>query len=259
LFWCIEAWLDEDASRARVSAAAVLLAAILSWKYQPLPILGLLALVSILTGRRRAEWAIVAGASLVFSLAPYLIYPWTNIAEWNRVWSDTFEGFIRSAFLNFENLYAFVFYVTGYRISLEASQLVSAAAGAAIALGLSACVRRQGERAWITGALLALAWGSCFICVFSPLGQNNAMVLYAPLLFVAVSAAAAVPSRTWTALLAATWFFMTWSYSDLFLYLRLGAIRDLQIKPLMCLALAVALALQAARRRPLQLGVLSHV
>jgi hypothetical protein len=40
---------------------------------------------------------------------------------------------------------------------------------------------------------------------------------------------------------------MTWSYSDLTLWLGLGWLRDLQIKPWICVALAAAVGRQAWR------------
>ncbi len=245
--------------------AATLLAMILNWKFQPLPVAGLALLSWILIQRDIKLPATFAAALGGWYLLPYLFIPAQTLAQFQVTWMTSFTNFLQDSVLNFENIFAFVNHATGLSISLSAIQVVTGVSGVALALFTGLWLLRElgqegvigkGEirdRLLHGGLLLSAALGSMFMTVFSPLGQNNAMILYAPLLlagFVCLESAESKASRyRWIAVLGIAWAIMTLSYSDLLPRGLRDQLRQLSVKPLACLMLGIAVALEAWWKR----------
>jgi hypothetical protein len=242
-------------SAAKFWASSAILAWILNWKFQPLPSVGLLLLLWVLV-TRNWKWPAALGAWLVGWYAlPFAFRPVALLLEAHSVWSRTFSSFVREAWLDFENLFSFLKNSFGLELSFTGSQVFSLLAGASLGAAIFAWFLRQrkhlDEAALLRqGATLALALGSMFTVVFSPLGQNNALILYSPLAlgaFLGLTQSSGSPRLLWVITLGGVFTMMTLPYSDLIpLPLRLE-LRHLALKQPTCLALGAVLLLQTFR------------
>ena len=179
------AWVAE---RRWLVLSGFLSAMITNWKFQPLPVMGLLVLAwltgaSFLPWRKRLKWPLAFVGGLVFwSLVPALEMGWATFAHDHAVWVASFSPFVRESYLNFENVFALASHAFGLTVSYRDTQLLTLAVGLALALNLLAWIRWvHPEPAWPWVSLIALGSGTIVMTGFSPLGQNNAMVLYSPL------------------------------------------------------------------------------
>jgi hypothetical protein len=259
LLGCI-AELARPAPRRLV--VALVLGAILNWKFQPLPVVGLLLLSWIWI---RRDWRLPAalGAALAFWYAmPFAIFGPAYILAIQRTWQTTFSGFVTTSVLNFENVFAFLHGAFGVDLSFAWTQVASAGIGALMAALVALAIARSPEPdRWRRAALLSTALGTAFMTALSPLGQNNALILYAPLLACALLCRRdSARPRAWTALLAASCAGMILAYSDVMPAGAREALRHLSIKPVFCLALAAGVALElwpSATRPPSLAGFAS--
>jgi hypothetical protein len=236
---------------------ALLLGMILNWKPQPLPTVAMLALVLL---RVRRDWRTPAaiGASLAGWYAlPFLFKPWGYLLEIHATYARELPRFVERAWPDFENFFAFLSHTLGAAFTYTQIQLISATAGLTLACGLLVALqlhRAQPQDARLRhGVLLASALGAAFISAFSPLGQNNALILFAPLLlaaFLTFDRATGRARTAWRAALIATWLVMTVAYSDLIPHGWSEAMRHLILKPAWCLALGLGVLLSHARTRP---------
>lgn len=245
-------WLIEG---RRVLLSAALLSMIVNWKFQPLPSLGLIAMTWMFS-RRDWKWPL----SFALFLAGWFAFPFlipgvgSGMPEAHATWGRTLDHFVREAFLDFENVYAFLRNSLGVPVSYELSRAIAAFAGAALAATLAAWLwqrRREPDRLNREGVRLALASGAMYTAVFSPLGQNNALIVYAPLLLAGVLAfdrRRGAARTAWAALLILVWAFMTFPYSDLFTVETRDWLRHLHVKIPAILSLGAGVTIYAFRR-----------
>jgi hypothetical protein len=244
------AWLKESAPELgrRGIAAAILLAAILNWKFQPVPVVGLLSLAWIIVWR---DWKLPTAIAVALGgwyLLPYAFYSRDFLSGIHATWHSTFSKFVAESVLNFENIFAFLHNAFGIPLSFFATQITSGLVGVALACYVGLLARRSGSSRFGEPVLAATALGTMFMTVFSPLGQNNALILYAPLLLCAfIRLEAARGRRYWSWLIGVSVAAMTLLYSDLVPVPLRDEFRHLSLKPLACLFLGLAVALESYR------------
>jgi hypothetical protein len=228
--------------RSAVAVAAAL-AAVLNWKFQPLPVVGLLLIAWIWRIRDWRFPAAIGVALAVWYALPFAFFPVEFVRSIHETWQTTFSHFVAESVLNFENIFAFLHAVTGKAISFEDTQLISGAMGFSLALGLAIHLYRGSP--FEPAVLLAVTMGTMFMTVFSPLGQNNALILYAPLLLCALIAHGRAHDRRrlqWT--IGVVCAVMILAYSDLVPRAVREALRHLSIKSVACFALGMPIARQ---------------
>ena len=239
------AWLKDSKPQLdrRAYAAAVLIAAILNWKFQPLPVVGLFLLAWILVRRDLKLPAVIATALGSWYVLPFAFFSPGFVAEIHETWRTTFSKFVEESVLNFENIFAFLHGAFGIPLSFGQTQWISAAAGLSLAAYLLLWISRAASRDRMGGAtLISVGLGTMFMTVFSPLGQNNALILYAPLLLSAFICLESTRHRgRWIALLTISCAIMILAYSDLVPHGLRESLRHLSIKPLACFALAAGI------------------
>lgn len=231
------AWLLKN----KTLAAGIFLSLLLNWKFQPLPSLLLLSLVVLFlktNGQRNWKFPltlIVGWAG--WSLLPLVYLEPSLFREIHTLWSTTFSAFVQEGWKDFENLFAFMQNTLDISLSYRDTQLLSVIFGTGCAAALlSWLFQNKGAPTYALrgGILLALALGSTFICVFSPLGQNNALILFAPLLiagFFSFDSATGIEREVWRFALLWLWAVMTLPYSDLVPIEQRTLLRHFAVKP----------------------------
>jgi hypothetical protein len=236
------AWLKENSGRfnARTFSACFLMASTLNWKFQPLPMAGLTMLSWLLIRKDLRVPALIAGLIGFLYLLPFAFFPRDFLLAAHTTWQSSFTTFVQEAYLNFENLFAFLHNAFGIPFSFFATQVVSGVIGLGLAFHLIRWILHQ--RTDLPGALLlSTALGATFMTALSPLGQNNALILYAPLLiaaFVYLGQSAEPRRLGW--IIGACVAVMTLVYSDLVPLGLRNEFRHLSLKSLACLALGIA-------------------
>ncbi|MCM2279639.1 MAG: glycosyltransferase 87 family protein [Oligoflexia bacterium] len=248
---------------AREILAAALLALILVWKFQPLPTVGLALVAWVLVWRdwRLPTW--VLGFTALWWFLPFAFKPPGYLVASLQVWSETFSIFIQKAWIDFENLFAFLEKTFSLGLPFAVWQAISIAVGALLLVVVSIfllgdrCRAINADYRTREGLLLSAGLGAAFTTVFSPLGQNNALILYAPLLlagFLSYENARGRWRLAWRWILGLSWVVMTLPYSDLVPRDLRELLRHYSIKPVACLLLGAALALFAFRKSRIPLS-----
>jgi hypothetical protein len=172
--------------RRAVVWAGVAMALILNWKLQPAPTILLWLLVLWNAGELK-RFGLGLGAGLLGAWAlPRLFLPLSYLAHEESVWTSSLAQFTRTSLFNFENVFTFAKFAFGVETPWWLAQALSAMVG----LGLAACVltwvirarKLKSDVILGRGLLFASALGAAFAMAFSPLGQNNGLILTAPLL-----------------------------------------------------------------------------
>jgi hypothetical protein len=152
--------------------AGFLMAIIANWKLLAAPTI-LLWMIALWKKRemKTFAWGVFWGVLLAYGL-PYLFLPAVYLDHEGAVWRASLATFTRESLFHFENVFCFVKYAFGFETPWWLAEFVSALAGLAFAV----CVWARAE------VLFAAALGAAFAMAFSPLGQNNGLILIAPLL-----------------------------------------------------------------------------
>lgn len=230
-------WLIEG---KRKYTCALLLSMILNWKFQPLPSIGLILLCWWILKR---DWKWPASFLCFLGLwyiLPFLFVPFSTLIEAHSQWRSTLVQFVQEAYLNFENIYTFGKNSLGTILTFPQAQALSLAAG--FAFGVATLIWIIKHRNFPGGVLFSLALGATYTCVFSPLGQNNALINYAPLLlagFITAERTGPFLRNIWLIVLVATVSVLSLAYSDVVPHLIQEQIRHATIKPLACLVLGL--------------------
>lgn len=261
------------AERRRRWFAAIILAMIANWKFQPLPAIGLVT-ISLLLVDRDWKWPLLFTAALFsWFLLPFLFRPASYLLAAHETWRSTLSQFIDRDWLLFDHPFKFLKNVLGVSVTYSTARLVGLSFSALLILiqvrstwsvlmarrdrskgigiftsaksgATQISARPINERAIVV--LLGLAYGALFTCLFSPLNQNNAYVLYVPLLmagFISFGVATSTEKLLWKYVLVIAWAVMTLSYSDIMPPAQRAFLREIAVKPLGCLILGTALAL----------------
>jgi hypothetical protein len=163
---------------------AAVLGFVANWKFLTLPatLLWLFA-YSFKTRSPRAALGFFSALAVSFAF-PLLIFSPAELRTLHSDWQTSMMKFMlggENNWLGFQHLYQSVRYFTGYSMTYGQSQIVSLiAAGIFFALLLRRLFRKDSLPDLASYSLKA---GVAFSCLFSPLSQSAAYVLYAPLLF----------------------------------------------------------------------------
>jgi hypothetical protein len=255
------AWLTEVRTRlsAKTLASCVLLALALNWKFQPIPVVGLFLLTWVVVLRDWRIPACVLSALGVLYALPYAIFPHERLSVWHETWRSSLSKFVGEAYLDFENLFSFLHNAFGVPLSLLGTQILSGLLGLGFVVFLLAWLKRSKadgasqSQLFRGGVLISTALGTAFMTALSPLGQNNALILYAPLLLVAfISFHFETDARERSHLATSIGMVvavMTLIYSDLVPVGMRNVLRHLTLKPVACMMLGVVVAHLAWRKR----------
>jgi hypothetical protein len=156
----------------RLERAGVAMALMANWKLQPAPTILLWLLVLLRNGGFKDFSKGLVGGFFAAWFLPRFFGSWDYISQQESVWASSLATFTRTSVYNFENVFTFIKFAFGPETPWWLVQALSAVAGLAAAF----CV---WTRPWI---LFAAALGAAFTMAFSPLGQNSALILTAPLL-----------------------------------------------------------------------------
>ena len=196
---------SDETARLDWKPAAVM-GALLNWKFQPLPTVGLLTIVWMLRpaegeprdleaaaqgliqedeiARRFRFPVAVAFNCLLWFLVPALWFGWKPMLEILVHWKTTLQPFLEASYLNFDNIFAFIKAAFGVSITYEMAQRISIITGLAMAVAVTMRLRfSRWDARWsvVDSAAMAMSLGAVYTVVLSPLSQNNAHVLLAPL------------------------------------------------------------------------------
>ncbi|MBI2711475.1 MAG: hypothetical protein HYX41_01245 [Bdellovibrio sp.] len=173
--------LMQEEKRGWILSGA-LLALITQWKFQTLPVLGLLGLAGGWDRPRfKAFWGTFFSVLLLLFLIPSGILGWDENLAIHSHWVYSLSRSVENRWIGMENIYHVIHSIRPSfwdTISYKPIFL-----GAALLLALAVLFNRgrrdeTAAQAWFR----ALAWGSWFTVVFGPLHQNNANILIFPFL-----------------------------------------------------------------------------
>ena len=244
LLFLLIAWLAE---RRWLIVAGFLGATITNWKFQPLPVMGLVCLAWLTPAsglpwrmRLRFPLAFVGGLAFWYAL-PGFELGWARLASDQSIWMTSFSAFVQDSYLNFENIFALVNHAFGVAITYRDTQITTAVVGVALAVNLVAWIRSvHPEPAWPWVMLLSLTSGTLVMTAFSPLGQNNALVLASPLVLAAlIRISTSHKPKQLLAIFGVIWLFLAFSYSDLTPIVIRDPLRYLCAKAGACFVLGV--------------------
>jgi hypothetical protein len=178
--------LSDLLSKRESWRAGALSAFVTSWKFQPLPIVLLWLVVLKPRSEIRRFLKGFVPALLVSYALPYVFIHWDYLNTMHVLWMSSLASFTQAAWLDFENLFSFLKHALGIELSWAQARVLSAFG----AIGALATVRSRalGKARPADLLLFASGLGTAYVILFSPLGQNNALVIVAPLLLWAVHA-----------------------------------------------------------------------
>lgn len=176
--------------------SAVLMAMMINWKFQPLPVFGLM-ICALFFWRNGRLPALKFGAYFVLALIFWFTIPFVHLGvegllkislEWQRSLSRS----INEAWVVFEHLFKLPLRLSGRTVEYRNLQIFSLSAAIVLASIVSFWTYRGRKvltgpevRKWSIS--LALAWGCWYIVCLSPMSQGNAYVLYSPVLLLAIA------------------------------------------------------------------------
>lgn len=204
--------------------AGFLLGWITDWKFQPLPIIGLVAFVLLLAKDWRALGRFLGGvlvALLVAQLIPTLWYGWEPALALYSRQREVLMTFLEGHWLGFQHVYAFAVKGLGIEFGYETVKRISVVGGL-ILLGVlivawkrAAPAKKLEHQPWL---IFSFGLGAAYMNMFSPASQSNAYILHAPLvlgLFYFASSGSFFKTRAYLISLLAGYFFVSLAYSDL--------------------------------------------
>ncbi len=206
-------------SNRHIFWAYFLLAMLCNFKMQAIPTVGLLLLVSLIAAKNIRPIICFLASILFWSLAPFLVKPWQFVIDNNYRWNQIFIPFLNSTWRDFQHIYRFL--QVNFRLDFEfhTAQIIGATIGIFIAGALGWRAYRDSAPSHRSNLnLRALALGSGFIVMCSPMSQSAGYILYAPLLFASLyffEGSQVFSRKQWTWIIGLSWFFISLAYSDL--------------------------------------------
>jgi hypothetical protein len=204
--------------RGQYGWAAALLAVVANWKFQSLPLLGLLVLVWVRHGQvfRPVLMALAVFATL--GLAPYLFQNAAYLNSEQAVWKTSLSAFMEQAWMApiFHHVYGFLAKTLGIHIPYAWSTWVSAAWGGLFALVVLRQLFLHKDSSFYP-IVFAFGLGAAFTVLFSPLSQGTGYILYLPLpiLLLIQFRSYRLNERLLLGLLVVGYFFVSLCVSDL--------------------------------------------
>jgi hypothetical protein len=203
--------------------SAILLGMMINWKFQPVPLVGLIAIVTIIY---EFNWKFVVatiGSTLLWYGAPLLVLSQSELQFYYLRQSQTLSAFIQRDWPQFEHVFK-IFNVTLGNMSYSTALLISIVFGVLAALFLTTKVlktiarQQKSDQDRVLFIGMATALGVTYILSFSPLSQSNAYVFYTPLLvfvFALRSSGGVKFGRAWPWAIGFTYFTISIAFSDL--------------------------------------------
>ncbi|HUP57709.1 MAG TPA: glycosyltransferase 87 family protein, partial [Bdellovibrionota bacterium] len=163
-------------------------ALITSWKFQPLPIVLLWCVMLFRIRETRGFFVGLVLGAVIALVLPFFVLPWPYLFHEQHVWLTTLREFSNRSYLDFENIFAFFRHALGLPpgpLAMRALCLLGALAAAFVVWGWMGGAKKPLSKPELISraTLLSAGLGSAYAVAFSPLGQNNALILCAPLLF----------------------------------------------------------------------------
>ncbi len=231
-------------AKGREVTAALLLAMVTNWKFQGLPLAGLLIVAQTIRCRspRFAVWFVVGLTG--YSLLPFLFLPTDYLVDSYRIWSSSLSEAMLTTWTTYQHLFATVSNMRPGILTLHQAQMISAAIGILMAVSVGYQAQRgRGSRS------LALGLASGYLVVFSPMSQSLAYILWAPLLLLGWTLFdQSAQRRQWLWILILAGFLASVSYSDLTPEPIRGHLRLWNVKPWGVLLLLIAVWRENLRR-----------
>lgn len=230
-----------------VGWAAFILAMVLNWKLQVLPLLGLLAVFSLLQKWGTVFWSFFLLSSLFWWGVPFLFMPQDLVLSIYSDWYRTLSEFTNEAWAGFDHLYLFLHRGLGFDLLLaqyEGVSLLFGSLSAAVLWFWSGTRKSGSELVWRKGLGLVAALGMGFVVIFSPLSQNNGGILFAPVFLLGIycweHASIKWKNLLWGSLVG-VWLIMAFGYSDVIPLSLKQELRNFGLKPVACLTLMLVL------------------
>jgi hypothetical protein len=182
LFLC-GAWLLEQ---KRSIASGFLLLFLVTWKFQPIPVWGLVA-VALWHDRRAFRTFLLSGLLLAgpLCLLPFPFWSWHDSTVVWHDWLFHLSTYARGGWLDpiYQHIYVFLLRCLGIGIPFATAQAISVAVGIACAFALLKLKSKSPQSLLKEKLLFAISLGSGYVVLFSPLSQSNAYLWYSPVLF----------------------------------------------------------------------------
>lgn len=209
-------WVLEGRNRRM---AAALFGWILGWKFQLLPVFGLLSVVAVFRGGSAVRRFL--GETLLFTatffLIPWILLPFDRVLEMHSLWLKNIPLFLEIQWKGSDHVYEFARLALAWDITYADSGRVNIAVAVFLAGALAFFSRQVVLRTeWLI--LTALGWGTAFSVLFSPVSQAPAYILATPLLVAAYcfrhELRSGIARNIGTLLLWLFWFFDGLIFSD---------------------------------------------
>ncbi len=227
--------------KGRYKIGSVLLGMILEWKFQALPIVGLVLTVKIVSEKKIRPLVYLVFSFFFWHYVPVLFIGESLRAHFMSHMGSALTAFISISFPNYDNIFKFL-----YSINLRVTFLQSMVISGAVGLILFCVVLRECLRRTLSPSikyLFAMSMGSAFIIALSPMSQNNGSILWLPLLILAVEMVFHSANRWMKSISIALMILFCFSYSDLFPSILRNSLRHYSIKSVLILAYAFYVAL----------------
>lgn len=202
----------------RYAPAIALLVLVANWKFQSLPILGLVLMLLL---RERRFWKYPLGALAGWAFLFFLPFVFHDSAYlWNEIskWHSSLAEFMPNAWMSpiFHHVYGFTNKALGGEISYATAQKISIGFGILFAAVLALQFYRRKEGAEL-GFATAFGLGTAFSVLCSPLSQGTGYLIYLPLPILVVLQARKyeVSERLLFCVLLLAYYFVSLSVSDL--------------------------------------------
>lgn len=262
----IALWAAALLARRREVAAAGLLVLIVNWKFQGIPVAGLLLATHVARTRSlRAPLVFLLGLGAYFAL-PYVVLSSGYLEAAHREWARSLGESMAATWEGYQHVWASL-RAWGVALSLQTVQKTAALIGAALAF---VCVR-SGRSAAASAAAsapagsdistqpyaLAVSLGLAYAVLFSPMSQSLGYIFWAPLLLLAFALREETTGRAriaWNTVLFIAVFCVSIASSDLVPGAVRAWSREVTLKPYGVLLLFLAVLFKQLYWRPAAYG-----
>lgn len=168
------AWL----AQGRTLLAGFALALVTNWKFQPLALFGLLAMVEILYWRRIRFTVGFTSGSIAFALLPFAFFDSSFVIHSYLEWMNAVQYQLHTQWQNFDHVTNVFGKLFGLPVTYTTTQITGLAAG--LAFATLQIMQWNWRRDANEALVMAGCFASVFMTAFSPLSQSNGYILLAP-------------------------------------------------------------------------------
>ncbi len=229
LLFSITRWMQ-----GRFLLGALLLGMVVEWKFQPLPIVGLVLMV-FLVARRQLLPLFYFGTSVVlWHFLPAVFLGWSTLQQLELHHQNSLTHFLVESYAHYDNFYKFLAAIR-LPVSWGGSLILSGAIGLVFFLGVTG-ESFKNRLKFLEKLLLAMTLGSVFLFALSPMAQNNGSIAATGVLICAVYLATHAQQK-WIKFQSITVLvFFSFAYSDLLPGFIKNGLRDFSVKSAIVLA-----------------------